>query len=111
MTLAHSIDSEAFEDSSFNEVFLAKLGEYMSKEVIPKLVQVQGRTDKQMPSIIRYLYSLFLILALSGVLLPLLFILFNLPIITLVVSYSVVISVIFFIAIGFYQFVMKEASS
>ena len=111
MTLAHTIDSEAFEDSSFNEVFLAKLGEYMSKEVIPKLVQVQGRTDKQMPSIIRYLYSLFLILALSGVLLPLLFILFNLPIITLVVSYSVVISVIFFIAISFYQFVMKEASS
>jgi hypothetical protein len=111
MTLANSIDSEVFEDSSFNEVFLAKLGEYMSKEVIPKLVQVQGRTDKQIPSVIRYLYSLFLILALSGVLLPLLFMLFNLSIITLVVSYSLVISVIFFIAISFYQFVMKEANS
>lgn len=111
MTLANSIDSEAFEDSSFNEVFLAKLGEFMSKEVIPKLVQVQGRTDKQVPSVIRYLYSIFLILALAGVLLPLVFILFNLPIITLVVSYSLVISVIFFIAISFYQFVMKEAHS
>lgn len=111
MTLANSIDGEAFEDSSFNEVFLAKLGEYMSKEVIPKLFQVQSNTDKQMPTIIKFLYSIFLMLVLAGVLLPLFFILFSLPIITLVLSYSVVISIIFFIAISFYQFVMKEANS
>jgi hypothetical protein len=111
MTLANSIDSQAFEDSSFNEVFLAKLGEYMSKEVIPKLFQVQGRTDKQMPTIVKFLYSIFLALVLAGVLLPLLFLLFSLPIIALVISYSVVISIIFFIAISFYQFVMKEANS
>lgn len=111
MTLANSIDGQAFEDSSFNEVFLAKLGEYMNKEVIPKLFQVQGRTDKQMPTIIKFLYSIFLTLVVAGVLIPLLFILFSLPIITLVVSYSVVISIIFFIAISFYQFVMKEANS
>lgn len=111
MTLANSIDSEAFEDSSFNEVFLAKLGEYMSKEVIPKLVQVQGRTAKQMPSIIIYLYTIFIILTIAGVLLPLVFLLFNLPIMTLAISYSIVISSIFFIATGFYQFVMKEANS
>lgn len=111
MTLANSIDGQAFEDSSFNEVFLAKLGEYMSKEVIPKLFQVQGRTDKQMPTIIKFLYSIFLVLVLAGVLLPLLFLLFSLPIISLVISYSVVISIIFFIATSFYQFVMKEANS
>jgi len=111
MTLANSIDNEAFEDSSFNEVFLAKLGEYMSKEIIPKLFQVQSNTDKQMPTIIKFLYSIFLMLVLAGVLLPLFFILFSLPIITLVLSYSVVISIIFFIAISFYQFVMKEANS
>ncbi|MEM7084634.1 MAG: hypothetical protein AAF489_00540 [Bacteroidota bacterium] len=111
MTLANAIDGEAFEDSSFNEVFLAKLGEYMSKEVIPKLFQVQGRTDKQMPTIIKFLYSIFLVLALAGVLLPLVFLLFSLPVITLVISYSVVISIIFFIATSFYQFVMKEANS
>ena len=111
MTLANSIDSQAFEDSSLNEVFLAKLGEYMSKEVIPKLFQVQGRTDKQMPTIVKFLYSIFLALVLAGVLLPLLFLLFSLPIIALVISYSVVISIIFFIAISFYQFVMKEANS
>ena len=111
MTLANSIDSEAFEDSSFNEVFLAKLGEYMSKEVIPKLALVQSRTAKQMPSFILYLYIIFLVLALSGILLPLAFLLLNLPIMTLVVSYSIVISSIFFIATGFYRFVMKEVNS
>ena len=81
ITLANSIDGEAFEDSSFNEVFLAKLGEYMSKEVIPKLFQFQGRTDKKLPSILRYLYTVFLGLVSFGVLLPLVFLLFNLPII------------------------------
>lgn len=111
MTLANSIDSEAFEDSSFNEVFLAKLGEYMSKEVIPKLVQVQSKTNRQAPSIIRYLYGIFLLLVLAGVLLPLIYILFTLPIISLIVSYAIVISSVFFIATSFYQFVMKEANS
>ena len=111
MTLANAIDSEAFEDSSFNEVFLAKLGEYMSKEVIPKLWQVQERTDKQLPSMIKYLYSIFLLLVLAGVLAPLFFMLLSLPIITLVIGYSIVISTIFFIATSFYQFVMKEANS
>jgi len=111
MTLANAIDSEAFEDSSFNEVFLAKLGEYMSNEVIPKLVQVQSKTNKQTPSIIRYLYLIFLVLVLAGVLLPLVYVLFSLPIISLVVSYSIIISCIFFIATSFYQFVMKEANS
>lgn len=111
ITLANSIDGEAFEDSSFNEVFLAKLGEYMSKEVIPKLFQFQGRTDKKLPSILRYLYTIFLGLVSFGVLLPLVFLLFNLPIIVLVVSYSFVISIVFFIATSFYQFVAKEANS
>ncbi|MEM7186331.1 MAG: hypothetical protein AAF466_06700 [Bacteroidota bacterium] len=110
MTLANSIDGEAFEDSSFNEVFLAKLGEYMSKEVIPKLVQVQSRTNKQAPAIIRYLYGIFLTLVIAGLLLPLIFLLFALPIISLIVSYSVVISLIFFMATSFYQFVLKEAN-
>ncbi|MEL6810281.1 MAG: hypothetical protein AAFP76_02980 [Bacteroidota bacterium] len=111
MTLANSIDSEAFEDSSFNEVFLAKLGEYMSNEIIPKLFQFQGRTDKKLPPLLKYLYFIFLLLILFGVLLPLVFTLFSLPIITLIVSYSFVISALFFIATSFYQFVIKEANS
>ena len=111
MTLAHAIDSEAFEDSSFNEVFLAKLGEYMNKEVIPQLFQFQGQTASKVPTIMRYLYSIFLLMVLFGVLLPLAFLLFNLPIISLIISFSLVISVIFFISTSFYHFILREANS
>ncbi|MBX2828594.1 MAG: hypothetical protein KTR22_10545 [Flavobacteriaceae bacterium] len=110
MTLANSIDSEAFQDSSFNEVFLAKLGEYMSNEVIPKLFQFQGKSNKTMPSLLKYLYTLFLFLVFAGILLPLAYLLFGLPIIALIISFSLIISTIFFIATSFYQFLMKEAN-
>ena len=108
MMLANTIDSEEFEDSSFNEVFLSKLGEYMSKEVMPKLYQFQKNVGSRIPKIIHYLYIIFLFLVLFGVLLPLLFLLFNLPIFTLVLSFAFVVSVIFYIATTFYQFLNDE---
>lgn len=111
MTLANSIDSEAFEDSSFNEVFLSKLGEYMSKEVMPKLYQFQGDIDQKLPRIIRYLYCIFLLLILFGIVTPLLVILFNLPTIILGTSYAFIISLIFFIATSFYHFLQSETKS
>lgn len=111
MTLANTLDSEAFQDSTFNEVFLAKLGEYMSKEVIPKLVQFQGRTAKRLPGMIRYLYGIFLFLVIFGVLVPLAQLLLGLPMFFLAISFSFVIAVIFFIATSFYQFVSREANS
>ncbi|MAP55536.1 hypothetical protein [Altibacter sp.] len=111
MKLANTIDSEAFEDSSFNEVFLSKLGEYMTKEVLPKLFQFQFNSTKSMPNLIKYLYGIFLSLVFFGVLLPLCFLLFGLSIVVLFISYSFVISLIFFIATTFYQFLSKEANS
>ena len=110
MVLANSIDSEAFEDSSFNEIFLSKLGEYMSKEVMPKLYQIQESMANKLPSLMRYLYTIFLVLVLFGVLLPLFFLLFNLPISALIISFSLVVSVIFYIATTFYQFLNNEMS-
>lgn len=108
MTLANAIDSEYFEDSSFNEVFFSKLGEYMTKDVIPKLFQFQEKSGKNMPGMIRYLYFIFLSLVLFGLLLPLAFLLFSLPVIALIGSYAFVISVIFFIATTFYQFLFRD---
>lgn len=111
MTLANTIDGEAFEDSSFNEIFLSRLGEYMANQVIPKLFDSQGKLERRLPSIMSYLYLIFLLLILFGILLPLLYILFALPIMTLVVSFAFVISTIFFIAISFYQFISREINS
>ena len=110
MLLANSIDSTHFEDSSFNEVFLSRLGEYMNKEVVPKLYQFQDSAGKGLPRMMRYLYAIFLLLVLFGVLLPLVWLLFALPILLLIISFSLVISVIFFIATTFYQFLSKEVS-
>jgi len=111
MALAQNIDSSAFEDSSFNEVFLSKLGEYMSNEVLPKLFQFQGKMDRKLPGVIKYLYIVFLLLVLGGVLLPLMYLLFALPTLILIVSYSLIIGVLFFIAISFYPFLYREIHS
>tara|TARA_R110002072_G_scaffold192257_1_gene349189 strand:+ start:83894 stop:84970 length:1077 start_codon:yes stop_codon:yes gene_type:complete len=110
MLLANSIDSEHFEDSSFNEVFLSRLGEYMTKEVIPKLVQFQNVAGKGLPRAMKYLYSIFLMVSLFGILLPLCFLLFELPVIFLIISIAFVVSTIFFISTTFYQFLSKEIS-
>lgn len=111
IALANSIDPETFEDSSFNEVFLSKLGDYMSNDVIPKLYQLQDNVNTSLPRILNYLYSIFLFLVVFGVLLPLGFLLFNLPIILLVISYASVVSILFFLATTFYQFLSKEVNS
>jgi len=111
MTLANTIDNEAFQDSSFNEVFLAKLGEYMSNEVIPKLFQFQGRTESALPGIMKYLYFIFLFLVIFGLLLPIAHLFFSLPILILVVSYSIISSIIFFVATSLYQFISREISN
>ena len=111
MTLANTLDQEAFQDSSFNEIFLAKLGEYISKEVIPKLFQFHDKTGKQMPVMVLYLYGIFLSLVLFGVLLPIAHLLFALPILSLIIAISIVCSVIFFIATSFYYFISRESQS
>lgn len=108
MTLANTIDSKAFEDSSFNEVFLSKLGEYMTNEVLPKLYQFQDRMDQKIPAIMRYLYGIFMLLVVFGVLLPLLSLLFTLSPFILIVSYSLVVSTLFFVATTFYPFLNRE---
>ena len=111
MSLANSIDPEVFEDSSFNEVFLSKLGDYMANNVMPNLFQLQGDVDTKMPRILHYLYSIFLFLVLFGVLLPLGYLLFNLPILLLIFSFASIISIIFFLTTTFYQFLSKEINS
>lgn len=111
MALANSIDSETFEDSSFNEVFLSKLGDYMANDVMPKLYQLQDNVNTNLPSILNYLYFIFLFLVVFGVMLPLGFLLFNLPIILLIISYASVVSIIFFLATSFYRFLSNEINS
>lgn len=110
MKLAVSIDNEAFEDSSFNEVFLSKMGEYMTNEVLPKLYQFQEGFDKKLPKMVRYLYGIFAVLMVFGVLLPLVASLLQLSVLFSIVSASVIIALVFFIATSLYQFLASESS-
>ncbi len=111
MMHAISIDNKAFEDSSFNEVFLSKLGEYMTTEVLPKLYQLQEKSSEKLPSISRYLYFIFLLLVFFGVLLPLAYFLFSLNILSLIISYAFVISVVFFISTTFFRFLNNSVNN
>ncbi|GHC58245.1 hypothetical protein [Ulvibacter litoralis] len=108
MTLANTIDSTIFEDSSFNEVFLSKLGEYMSKDVIPMLHNDQETRKGSMSELMQYFYCIFIMLTVFGVLFPLLYLLLNLPILVLIVSISLVVSCLFFLTTTFYYFLTSE---
>ena len=110
LTLANNIDSEEFEDSSFNEVFFAKLWEYMSKDVIPKLFQFHAQIDGKISRLMRYLYLVFLVLLVCGVLFPLIYLILNFSVLFLIMAYSTVIGTLFFIAITFHIFLSKEAN-
>ncbi|MDT0556620.1 hypothetical protein [Patiriisocius hiemis] len=111
MKLANKIDGKTFEDSSFNEVFLSKLGEYMSKEVIPKLYQFQDTIQEKASSKIVALYMLFLTMVFVGVLLPIAYLLFSLPIISIIISISVTVASLFLISLSIYPFIISTKRS
>lgn len=110
MALANSIDGDTFEDSSFNEVFLSKLGEYITNDVLPRLFQLQSRIRQSLPPFVNYLYGIFLSLILFGISLPLASRLFELPAPTLMVSFAVVSGILFFIALSLYPFLKNQFS-
>ncbi len=111
MNLALSIDHEAFQDSSFNDVFLAKLGEYMNQEVVPKLMQFKGQTESHLPPIMNYLYVVFALLIGFGVFIPLVSLILQWSPVFLILGISVTLSVLLYIALGFYPYIYKEANS
>jgi hypothetical protein len=107
MTLANNIDSELFEENSFNENFFSKLGEYINKDLIPQLFQLQNKTSSSVPKTIKYLYLLFSSSIIIGVLLPLITLLFSLNPIALIVSFGFVIGLLFFLVLTAYPFLNK----
>ncbi len=110
LNLANTIDSEEFGNSSFNEVFFSKLYEYMIKDVVPKLYQFQSQINGKTPRLVRYLHTIFLLLMVFGILLPLTYLMLSFSVFVLIVGYSIVISTIFFIAVTFHIFLSKEVN-
>lgn len=111
MNLALSISNEAFKDSSFNEVFLAKLGEYMNQEIMPKLLLYRDQTQTNLSALMNYLYAIFATLMGFGVLLPMIALLFQLSLSFLVFGISVTLSVLVYVALGLYPFLYRAANA
>lgn len=111
MSLATIVDPISFEDSSFNDVFLSKFGEYINKNLIPKLYEAQSNKQSGLSRSLQLVYILFACLATIGVLLPLVSVLFQLPAIILICSFSFVISALFFIIISALPFLTRSADS
>lgn len=111
IALANSIDPIGFEDSSFNDVFLSKFGEYLNKDLIPKLFEAQCDKKNGLSSSLQNLYILFAAMVVIGVLLPLLSTLFDLPTIILIASFSFVISALVFIVFAGLSFLSKSVNS
>ncbi len=111
MKLALEIDKEHFEDSSFNEVFLSKLGDYLTKDIVPQLFQLHHKASTGFTGVMKYVYALFTLLIIFGVLTPLIYLLFTIPVLFLIISYAFVISIIFFITTTFYGFLTNEINS
>ena len=110
LTLANTIDNDIFEKSSFNDVFFSKLWEHLTKDVIPKLSQFQSLIDRKTPRLIYYLYIVFLLLMVFGVLVPITYLILSFSVLAVIVSYSIVVSTIFYVAITFHIFLSKEVS-
>ncbi|MDN3723656.1 hypothetical protein QRD02_04630 [Aequorivita sp. SDUM287046] len=110
LTLANTIDNEVFDSSSFNDIFFSRLWEYLTKDVIPKLSQFQSHIDRKTPRLIYYLYIVFLLLMVFGVLVPLTYLMLGFSIFAVIISYSIVISTIFYVAVTFHIFLSKEVN-
>jgi hypothetical protein len=82
----------------------------MTKEVIPKLNQFQSQVDRKAPRLVRYLYIIFLLLMVFGVLFPLTYLMLDFSSWVIIVGYSIVISTIFYIAVTFHVFLSKEVN-
>ena len=111
MALASSIDPVSFEESSFNDVFLSKFGEYINKDLIPKLFEAQSNKQNGLSKTLQLLYMLFGSMVVIGVLIPLLCVLLGLPPFLLVISYSFVISAIVFMVISGLSFLTKTLTN
>lgn len=110
MSYAIQLDTQKYQDMGFSEELLSKLGEQMSEEVIPRLHALTSQAHKKLPSIVNIAFVLMLILTIFGIFQPIATLLFQLPPLFSFVSIAVVMSMLLFMVLAIYPFVMKEVN-
>lgn len=111
LNYAIQLDLNRYQDMGFSEHLLSKLGEQMSEEVIPRLLELTLQTRQRIPKIINITYALMVLLIIFGVFQPLALFLFTLPALFAYISIAVVTSMLLFIMLAIYPFVLQEINS
>lgn len=102
------IDKERYHDMPFGAKLLAKLGNQIYSDIIPKLFTAQLSIEKGLPKIVNYLFTIFVLLVVFGVVIPLLSNIFNLCFIWDIISISTTIGICAYIIFSFYGFMKQE---
>jgi hypothetical protein len=110
LSYAIQLDTQRYQDMGFSEELLSKLGEQMSEDVIPRLYALTTQAHKKLPNIVNIAFVLMLILTIFGIFQPIATLLFQLPPIFSFVSIAVVMSMLLFMVLAIYPFVMKEVN-
>ena len=95
----------------FSEDLLSKIGEQMSEDVIPRLLELTLQTHQRVPRIINIAYSLMVLLIIFGIFQPLVTFLFVLPALFTYLSIAIVVSMLLFIMLSVYPFVLQEINT
>lgn len=111
MSYAIQLDLQRYQDMGFSEELLSKIGEQMSEDVLPRLLELTLQTRQRVPRIINICYSLMVLLIIFGVFQPLVSFLFVLPAIFSYSSIAVVVAMLLFIMLSVYPFVLQEINT
>lgn len=110
ISLANATDPVVFEENSFNEIFLSKLGEYIAKNILPNLYKERAQNTLMLPRSVQYFSLLLSLLIIVGIIAPLITLLLALPVIILIISYAFTGAFLGYISLSFYQFLKLEIS-
>ena len=111
LNYAIQLDLNKYQDMGFSEELLSKIGEQMSEDVIPRLLELTLQTRQRVPRIINITYSLMVVLIIFGIFQPLVTFLFVLPALLTYLSIAVVVSMLLFIMLSVYPFVVQEINT
>ena len=111
LSYAVQLDTHRYQDMGFSEDLLSKLGEQMSEEIIPRLFSITIQSQQRIPKIINFAFILLALLTTLGIFLPIGTLLFQLPLFFSFVSIGFVCSILLFMTLSIYPFVIKEINT
>lgn len=102
------IDKERYLNHAFGPDLLSQLGVQFTEDILPRLARLQHFIEKGLPLIVKYLFSILILLVIFGVTLPFIVKVYGLPPIFDIISASFLLTVCFYFIISFYDFLCEE---